>query len=103
MSRFLLILFSLSVVYGCSDCTMYATGNVKDLHSKNPIEGAMLKRTGESNVTVSTDEEGEFEFEEVEGLSDCQQMEVNVSAPGYETVEMMITNGAHVEIFLDTL
>ena len=103
MSRLFLIVFFLMVAAGCSDCTMYASGVVKDLRSKTTIEGAVLKRIGESNVTVTTDEDGEFEFEEVEGLSECQQMQVEVAAPGYTTIDLMITNGAYVEIFLDTL
>ena len=103
MSKLLIILSLALLVAGCSDCTMYATGIVKDLRSKDPIEGVTLKRYGESNATATTDEEGEFEFEEVQGLSECQKMQVEVSAPGYTTMDIEITNGAYAEILLDTL
>ena len=66
-------------------------GNRKDLHP-DPIEGVTLKRYGESNATATTDEEGEFEFEEVQGLSECQKMQVEVSAPGYTTMDIEIMN-----------
>jgi len=102
MSKTLLGLIVLITLYGC-DCTMSASGVVIDLRTKNPIEGAILKRTGESNLTVTSDENGEFEFEEVEGLSECQKMEVNIVAAGYEESNLLITNGTYVEIYLDTL